>query len=180
MNVAKEKGAGPISLTDACARSSGALPTSPYHHIGPVLPGRAWASPARPSLLVPDDQKLRRAPGLAPTFARCIKQSAGPISPALRRPRRFRHIERRPVIYSVFRLGLSSTPRHEVWAARRGLLRHIKPRRAPPLRQIKAQSWQLLMIWATAADTSNTCSKTRATPPISRAKCCIGDVALLV
>jgi hypothetical protein len=47
------------------------------------------------------------------------------------------------------------------------------------LRQIKARSRQLLMIWATAAGTQqHLCSKTRATPPIGRAKCRVGGVAL--
>jgi hypothetical protein len=45
------------------------------------------------------------------------------------------------------------------------------------LRQIKAQSWQPLMISLLHRTAS---SKTRATPPIGRAKCHTGDVALLL
>ena len=60
---------------------------------------------------------------------------------------------------------------------RRGPLRPIKPRRAPPLRQIKAWSCQLLKITLLLHRTAG--SKTRATPPMGRAKCRLATLLFL-
>ena len=77
----------------------------------------------------------------------------------------------RAVIYDEFGSGFRRPPVTKSGLPGAALLRHIKPRRASPLRRIKARSGQLLkipMLHRTAS------SKTRATPSFDG----VGNAAL--